>query len=93
MHLCHYYKQNNTKNLATSKRDRGQILDKVDCRDESQQMKFLLIELIWLAPEVLRAYQPIPQGTQSGDVYSFSMVLYLLIFERIPYHGDELEGV
>ncbi len=47
---------------------------------------------MWIAPELLRAYQPIPQGTQSGDVYSFSMILYSLIFEKMPFHGDDMQG-
>ena len=46
-----------------------------------------------VAPELLRSYVPMPQGSQSGDVFSFAMILYVLIFDKDPYHGEDYQGL
>ncbi len=48
--------------------------------------------MAWIAPELLRSYSPTPQGTQPGDIFSFGMILYLLVFERPPYQGEDIQG-
>ncbi|XP_041362491.1 guanylate cyclase 32E-like [Gigantopelta aegis] len=42
---------------------------------------------LWMAPELLRMEKPPLGGTQKGDVFSFSIVLYEILFRAGPY-GD-----
>ncbi|XP_014674538.1 PREDICTED: atrial natriuretic peptide receptor 1-like [Priapulus caudatus] len=42
----------------------------------------------WTAPEILRENFPPPRGTQRGDVYSFAIIMYELIFRCPPYNFD-----
>ncbi|XP_014674537.1 PREDICTED: atrial natriuretic peptide receptor 2-like [Priapulus caudatus] len=44
----------------------------------------------WTAPEILRENFPPPRGTQRGDVYSFAIILYELVFRCPPYNFDEI---
>lgn len=46
---------------------------------------------LWTAPELLRDENPPPQGTQEGDVYSFSIVMHEVIVREGPFYlGDEI---
>ena len=53
-------------------------------------------ELLWMAPESLRGY-PTRQYTQSGDVYSFAIILYEMCTRKEPYVTEDwyetLEGM
>lgn len=42
-------------------------------------------DLLWTAPELLRLQTPPPYGTQSGDVYSFAIILQELLFRASPF--------
>ncbi|XP_074600501.1 guanylate cyclase 32E-like [Brevipalpus obovatus] len=45
--------------------------------------------LLWKAPELLRQMNPPPRGSQKGDVYSFSVILYEIIGRNGPWgHCD-----
>lgn len=52
-------------------------------------------EFLWMAPELLREYPP-RKCTQSGDVYSFAIILYEMCTRREPYVTEDwyesLEG-
>ncbi|KAF1388502.1 hypothetical protein PFLUV_G00090930 [Perca fluviatilis] len=47
---------------------------------------------LWMAPELLRMESPPPQGTQKGDVYSFSIILQEVALRRGAFYleGDPL---
>lgn len=45
---------------------------------------------LWRAPELLRQHNPPTKGTQKGDVYSFSIVLYEIIGRAGPWGHIEL---
>ena len=50
----------------------------------------MLIELLWVAPELLGPDSPPPGGSQPGDVYSFSIILQEIIFREGPYFMNDL---
>ncbi|XP_062255521.1 atrial natriuretic peptide receptor 1-like isoform X2 [Platichthys flesus] len=41
---------------------------------------------LWMAPELLRMESPPPQGTQKGDVYSFSIILQEVALRRGAFY-------
>lgn len=41
-----------------------------------------------MAPELLRMENPPPQGTQKGDVYSFSIILQEVALRRGAFYLD-----
>ena len=43
--------------------------------------------LLWRAPELLRHANPPAQGTQEGDVYSYSIIMSELVTKARPYAG------
>lgn len=45
---------------------------------------------MWRAPELLRQHNPPTKGTQKGDVYSFSIVLYEIVGRAGPWGHIEL---
>ena len=45
-----------------------------------------LIDRLWKAPEMLRDLKSF--GSQSGDVYSFAIILHELLFHQGPYAID-----
>ena len=48
--------------------------------------------MLWTAPELLRAKNgPRLNGTQAGDVYSFSIVTQEILFTAQPYFCDNVE--
>ncbi|OQV23376.1 putative Atrial natriuretic peptide receptor 2 [Hypsibius exemplaris] len=52
--------------------------------DKNSNNERWLARLLWRAPELLRQGQ-LPQGTQKGDVYSFSIILQQIILESDPF--------
>ncbi|KAK5893155.1 hypothetical protein CgunFtcFv8_006053 [Champsocephalus gunnari] len=42
-------------------------------------------ELLWTAPEILRSAQPALNGTPSGDVYSFAIIMQEVVVRGPPY--------
>ncbi|XP_070572063.1 atrial natriuretic peptide receptor 1-like [Ptychodera flava] len=53
-----------------------------------EQDKFL--RKLWTAPEILRMNFPPACGTQSGDVYSFAIIMYEIIQRNAPYTFDNI---
>nr|XP_061807359.1 guanylate cyclase 2G-like [Nerophis lumbriciformis] len=49
--------------------------------------------LFWTAPELLRKVDPTVNGTQKGDVYSFAIILWELMYSSKsgPYQDENLE--
>ncbi|XP_052224888.1 atrial natriuretic peptide receptor 1-like [Dreissena polymorpha] len=52
-----------------------------------ENMNVSLPELLWMAPEHLRLYPP-RQISQSGDVYSFAIILYEMCTRTEPYTAE-----
>ncbi|XP_052224887.1 atrial natriuretic peptide receptor 1-like [Dreissena polymorpha] len=52
-----------------------------------ENMYVSLPELLWMAPEHLRVYPP-RQISQSGDVYSFAIILYEMCTRTEPYTAE-----
>ena len=42
-------------------------------------------DMMWTAPELLRADPKPPNGTQKGDVYSFGIVTQEVVFRTCPF--------
>ncbi|XP_055085168.1 retinal guanylyl cyclase 2 isoform X1 [Periophthalmus magnuspinnatus] len=42
-------------------------------------------DLLWTAPEILRSSQPCLHGTQSGDVFSFAIIMQEVVVRGAPY--------
>jgi hypothetical protein len=41
--------------------------------------------MLWMAPEHLRRDEYVRQGSQKGDVYSFSIILQEIVTRKSPY--------
>ena len=44
---------------------------------------------LWVAPEIIRSNMTV-LGSQKGDVFSFSIVAYEILFRIFPYNVNEL---
>lgn len=66
---------------------RVQLLD-----EKAADLNAMYKDMYWTAPEILRDHKPHPDGTQLGDIYSFSMVLYEILFEKEPYENEHPQG-
>ncbi|XP_041843652.1 atrial natriuretic peptide receptor 1-like isoform X2 [Melanotaenia boesemani] len=58
-------------------------------RDSGIDAHSYYAQRLWMAPELLRMESPPPQGTQKGDVYSFSIILQEVALRRGAFY---LEG-
>lgn len=56
---------------------------------------FLLPDLFWKSPELLRAEQrtEATYGSQKGDVYAFAIILFEIIGRRGPFGYSDLEPI
>lgn len=53
---------------------------------------FVVLGLLWTAPELLRMRCPPPEGTQKGDVYSFAIIVHEIVMRRGTFFlGDNYE--
>ena len=43
---------------------------------------------VWSAPECLRQVKKRPDPTTQMDVYSFGMLMWELLFDKVPFNGD-----
>lgn len=52
-----------------------------------------VVELYWTAPELLRQISESVNGTAKGDVYSFAIIMWELMYSSKvgPYHNINLE--
>ena len=50
-------------------------------------LKFIVLDLLWCAPELLRMKNRPRCGTLEGDIYSFAIILYEIHGRKGPY-GD-----
>ena len=44
---------------------------------------------LWVAPEIIRSNMTV-LGSQKGDVFSFSIVAYEILFRLLPYYANEI---
>ena len=57
------------------------------CDVESLSLSFIVLELFWTAPEHLR--DPRLSLSQSGDVYSYGIILQEILLRDLPYNTYE----
>ena len=50
-----------------------------------------VLDLLWVAPELVRIPNRPPRGTQKGDVYSFAIVLQEFHTREGPYSANFME--
>lgn len=51
---------------------------------------FILIDLLWTAPELLRDTLLMRKGTQQADVYAFAIICQELILRGLPFCMNSL---
>ncbi|ESO05547.1 hypothetical protein HELRODRAFT_77371 [Helobdella robusta] len=61
---------------------------KLDVREEKPGESFYR-DLLWTAPEHLMS--PSSSGSQKGDVYSFAIIVYEILYKDFPYHTTNLD--
>ncbi|XP_046734564.1 guanylate cyclase 32E-like [Diprion similis] len=68
-------------------------------QEEPDHEKKELQRMLYRAPELLRSGAPPARGSQKGDVYSFSLVLYEIMTRRFPWddtlltHSEIVENI
>ncbi|KAJ9578502.1 hypothetical protein L9F63_005231, partial [Diploptera punctata] len=62
------------------------------CEEEPDHEQKECRRHLWRAPELLRCANPLPQGTQKGDVYSFAIVLYEILGRAGPWGATDLSN-
>ena len=67
------------------------------CQGLSGAFYFVCSDLLWTAPELLRAHDSRTvapsrggSGSKAGDVYSFSIILHEILFRCQPYSSENL---
>ncbi|KAK3607262.1 hypothetical protein CHS0354_002239 [Potamilus streckersoni] len=58
----------------------GFLTEKIDPPDLEENERFKA--LLWTAPELQRVENRPPHGTQSGDVYSFGIILHEIVYRK-----------
>ena len=53
-------------------------------------LSLILVELLWTAPEHLRSEQS-QKGSQKGDIYSYAIVLYEILYRNGPFRNVDLD--
>jgi hypothetical protein len=48
--------------------------------------------MLFTAPELLRVPSIPVEGTRQGDIYSFAITMWEIIFEDEPYFGENPQG-
>lgn len=51
----------------------------------------LVLDLLWVAPEILRLPNRPTRGTQKGDVYSFAIILQEFHSRQGPYSSSYMD--
>ncbi|KAK3526850.1 hypothetical protein QTP86_000711 [Hemibagrus guttatus] len=59
--------------------------------NENEDSHELYARKLWTAPELLIYDRPPPQGTQKGDVYSFSIILQEIALRNGPFYVDGMD--
>ena len=52
-------------------------------------LSIVVAALLWRAPELMRALNLPPRGTQKGDVYSFGIILFEIMGRNGPWGKPE----
>jgi len=65
----------------------------VKCHETQRNQVRLRLDLLWTAPELLYKRhaglntKKTIQGTQSGDIYSFAIILQEILYRALPYQA------
>ncbi|ESN95234.1 hypothetical protein HELRODRAFT_86991 [Helobdella robusta] len=57
-------------------------------RDDPDDSHVFYRSKLWTAPELLRHHSPPLEGTQKGDVYSFSIICHEIVYRNGPFWVD-----
>ena len=64
---------------------------KIEMNWHWRSFAYFFVDLLWVAPELLRIPNRSLRGTQKGDVYSFAIILQEFHTREGPYSANFME--